>query len=90
MSVITFPFFKQSGDALNLQRRRLLAALGWGSVGVVCGASAVATLRFLYPRVLFEPPAYFTIGYPSAFAISEPADSHGVCLVLLKWKILVY
>jgi cytochrome b6-f complex iron-sulfur subunit len=86
MSVITFPFFKQSGDALNLQRRRLLAALGWGSVGVVCGASAVATLRFLYPRVLFEPPAYFTIGYPSAFAISEPADSHGVCLVLLKWK----
>jgi cytochrome b6-f complex iron-sulfur subunit len=86
MSVIAFPFFRQNGAAPDLQRRRLLAALGWGSVGVVCGAGAVATVRFLYPRVLFEPPAYFTIGFPNAFTISEPADGHGVCLVLLKWK----
>lgn len=86
MSTITFSFLRQNGSAPDPLRRKLLSALGWGSVTLVCGASAVSTVRFLYPRVLFEPPAYFTIGFPNEFTISDQVDSHGVSLVLLKWK----
>jgi cytochrome b6-f complex iron-sulfur subunit len=86
MSIITFSFLRQNGSAPDPLKRKLLSALGWGSVTLVCGAGAVSTVRFLYPRVLFEPPAYFTIGFPNEFMISDQVDSHGVCLVLLKWK----
>ena len=86
MSNITFPFVRQMDSAADPVRRKLLSALGWGSLTVVCTAGAISTLRFMYPRVLFEPPAYFTIGFPNEFTISDQMDSHGVSLVILKWK----
>ena len=86
MSNITFPFVRQNASLPDPGRRKLLSAIGWGALTIVCGTGAVSTLRFLYPRVLFEPPAYFSIGLPNEFTISDQVDSHGVCLVLLKWK----
>jgi len=86
MRNIIFPFVRQNASAPDPGRRKLLSALGWGSLTIVCGTGAVSTVRFLFPRVLFEPPAYFSIGFPNEFSISDQADSHGVSLVLLKWK----
>ncbi len=86
MSNITFPFIIQKDSKPDPDRRKLFSALGWGSLTVVCGTGIISTLRFMYPRVLFEPPAYFTIGSPDQFTISDQVDSHGVSLVMLKWK----
>lgn len=86
MSKITFPFAKQKDVAPDPAKRKLLYALGWGSLTIVCGTGAVSTLRFMYPRVLFEPPAYFNIGFPNQFTFSDQVDSHGVSMVMLKWK----
>jgi cytochrome b6-f complex iron-sulfur subunit len=86
MSKITFPLIAQKDSEPDQVRRKLLSALGWGSITVVCGVGAISTLRFMYPRVLFEPPAYFNIGFPNQFSISDQVDSHGVSMVILKWK----
>lgn len=86
MCKISFPVVIQKDSEFDPVRRKILARLGWGSLIVVCGAGTISTLRFMYPRVLFEPPAYFTIGLPGQFTFSGEVDSHGVSLVLLKWK----
>jgi cytochrome b6-f complex iron-sulfur subunit len=83
---IRFPLFSQNDAAPDPAKRKLLSALGWGSLAIVCGTGTVSTLRFMYPRVLFEPPAYFTLGFPDQFTFSEQVDGHGVSRVVLKWK----
>jgi cytochrome b6-f complex iron-sulfur subunit len=86
MGKITFPFVIQKDSEPDQVRRKLLSALGWGSLTIVCATGTISTVRFMYPKVLFEPPAYFNIGFPYQFTTTEPPDSHGVSLVLLKWK----
>lgn len=86
MSHITFPFIIQKDSTPDPLKRKLLFAMGWGSLAVVCGTGIISTLRFMYPRVLFEPPAFFPIGLPHQFTFSDQVDSHGVSLVMLKWK----
>jgi cytochrome b6-f complex iron-sulfur subunit len=86
MSKVTFPLVKQTGNEPDPTRRKLLSAMGWGSFAFVSGIGAVSTVRFLYPRVLFEPPTYYSIGLPDEFPISDSVDEHGVSMVLLKWK----
>ncbi len=86
MGNFTFPFVCQKGSDPDPARRKLLSVLGWGSLTVVCGTGAVSTLRFMYPRVLFEPPTYYKIGIPGAFNITDQVDDHGVSQVILKWK----
>jgi cytochrome b6-f complex iron-sulfur subunit len=39
----------------------------WASVFGFLGACTAATVRFFYPRALFEPKTRFAIGYPSDF-----------------------
>lgn len=86
MSNIVFPFVVQKKPAPDPGRRKLLSALGWGSLTLVCGTGTLSAIRFMYPRVLFEPPAYFSIGLPDQFTFSGQVDSHGVSMVILKWK----
>lgn len=86
MGNISFRFLSQKDSKPDPVKRRLLSALGWGSLTMVCGTGTISTLRFMYPGVLFEPPAYFNIGFPHQFAFSDQVDSHGVSLVMLKWK----
>lgn len=49
-------------------RRGMLRRLGWIGVVVFLAGNLVATLRFFFPRVLFEPPVQFKIGRPSGYA----------------------
>ncbi len=49
-------------------RRDLLGFLGWGAVLNSIGIGTLAFVRFMYPRVLFEPPSQFKIGRPVEYA----------------------
>jgi cytochrome b6-f complex iron-sulfur subunit len=86
MNKLTFPLLKDDTAEPDSDRRKLLTALGWGSLAIVAGTGAISTLKFMFPRVLFEPPAYYKIGPLGQFVPTDQIDAHGVSMVLLKWK----
>lgn len=51
-------------DAGYIRRRRFAVVSVFGFLG----ANFLMTLRFFFPRVLFEPKTVFRIGYPSDFS----------------------
>ncbi|MCH6553905.1 MAG: Rieske 2Fe-2S domain-containing protein [Acidobacteria bacterium] len=53
-----------NGNPLNT-RRRIVWSLFWGWIGIWC----LATVRFFFPRTLFEPRTRFSVGYPTDFGI---------------------
>jgi cytochrome b6-f complex iron-sulfur subunit len=55
----------------DLTRRGFLSTLGvaWTAFAAACGAGAVATTRFMFPNVLFEPPQQFKAGLPDDFLV---------------------
>jgi cytochrome b6-f complex iron-sulfur subunit len=52
-------------------RRRLLAFIGWGSFAAFWGSIALATARFFFPRVLYEPAPRFPAGKPEDYQVGE-------------------
>jgi cytochrome b6-f complex iron-sulfur subunit len=44
-------------------------ALAWTGFAAATGAGLTATVRFLFPNVLFEPPTRFKAGDPSSYAL---------------------
>ena len=48
----------------SVNRRRLLYLLGWGFIGAFLTTVFGATIRFFFPRTIFEPPTRYKIGYP--------------------------
>lgn len=58
---------KGGGTEEFTQRRKLLKRLGWGGVLGFLGINSLAFLRFFYPRVLFEPPTKFKVGFPADY-----------------------
>ena len=55
----------------SVTRRRLFAWTGWGSFVAFWGGITLATLRFFFPRVLYEPSAKFTAGKPEDYQVGE-------------------
>jgi len=45
--------------------------VGWVAFSAACASSLVATARFLFPNVLFEPPQSFKAGFPSEYNVGE-------------------
>jgi hypothetical protein len=43
--------------------------VGWGSLCVMAGISAVGLMRFLLPNVLYEPSTVFRVGLPKSYPI---------------------
>ena len=72
--------------ACGMNRRKFLSLAAWGALITTISVSLIATLRFLFPRVLFEPPQTFKIGLPEDFKSDESADNHGVLFINEKWK----
>ena len=52
-------------------RRRLLSFLGWGSFASFCGGVTIRSLRFFFPRILYEPSLQFIAGRPEDYQIGE-------------------
>jgi len=56
------------GVKIELPRRRVLG-LGWATFWAFVGAWLLATARFFFPRVLFEPSTAFRAGLPDEYAV---------------------
>ena len=58
----------------NASRRNFMLwslPVGWAAFSAAMASSLVATARFLFPNVLFEPPQSFKVGFPSEFNVGE-------------------
>src|SRR4029077_18011200 len=49
--------------------RRSFLKLGWGALLGFAASSAGATLRFIFPNVLYEPPQTFNAGKPVEYPV---------------------
>ena len=55
----------------TVTRRRLLAFVGWGSFAAFWGSIVLATARFFFPRILYEPSPRFHAGKPADYQVGE-------------------
>ena len=59
--------------------------VGWTAFSAATASSLLATTRFMFPNVLFEPPQAFKIGFPGEFNVGEVdvrfKDAFGVWIV---------
>jgi len=55
----------------SVTRRRLLAFVSWGSFAAFWGTIVLATARFFFPRILYEPSPVFQAGKPDDYQIGE-------------------
>jgi cytochrome b6-f complex iron-sulfur subunit len=68
-------------------RRLFLWSLpvGWTAFAAACASSLIASGRFLFPNVLFEPPQSFKAGFPGEHNVGEVdiryKDAFGVWIV---------
>lgn len=81
---------KAEGAGGDSSRRQFLAAIPWVTTAWVAFTGAVggvllATLRFMFPNVLYEPPQRFKIGFPGDFQVgmvsTQFKDRYGVWVV---------
>lgn len=81
---------------LELSRRKFLglvswSALGWGAFTGAAAAGGGATARFMFPNVLYEPPATVKVGfpdeYPEGYVEERFKDANGIWVVREKGKI---
>jgi cytochrome b6-f complex iron-sulfur subunit len=48
----------------------VFSAAGWGAVFVAVMTGLMGFMRYMFPRVLFEPPTTFRAGFPTEYALS--------------------
>jgi cytochrome b6-f complex iron-sulfur subunit len=57
-------------------RRSVLALAGWGAVLTFAHIGLLGFVRFMFPRVLFEPPTSFRAGQPTDYMIGEVSERY--------------
>ena len=65
---------KPAGSDEGVERRTFMKValpVGWVAFSAACASSLVATARFLFPNVLFEPPQSFKAGFPAEYNVGE-------------------
>ena len=69
------PGIPEAHSGHNIWSRRDVASLGaWGAILTCFALAGAATLRLLFPRVLFEPPTMFKAGYPNEYTIGDVSE----------------
>lgn len=74
-------------EAEGVSRRGFLkwTTVGWVAFSAACTSGLVASTRFLFPNVLFEPPQSFKVGFPGEYTVGEVdtrwKDAYGVWIV---------
>lgn len=67
---------EQDPGIWRMSRRNLLSVMGWlGFFGFIL-TSTIGSLRFMFPRVLFEPPTKFKAGLPQDYMIGEVNEKY--------------
>jgi len=63
----------RKAEADGVSRRGFLkwTTVGWVAFSAACTSGLVASTRFLFPNVLFEPPQSFKAGFPSEYTVGE-------------------
>jgi cytochrome b6-f complex iron-sulfur subunit len=81
------PAAAKKAEADGVSRRGFLkwTTVGWVAFSAACTSGLVASTRFLFPNVLFEPPQSFKVGFPSEYTVGEVdtrwKDAYGVWIV---------
>ena len=81
------PVAAKTAEADGVSRRGFLkwTTVGWVAFSAACTSGLVASTRFLFPNVLFEPPQSFKVGFPSEYTVGEVdtrwKDAFGVWIV---------
>ena len=57
-------------------RRNFFSMSGWLGLFVVSFGSIVSFIRFMFPRVLFEPSSLFKAGPPDDYSIGEVSEEY--------------
>jgi cytochrome b6-f complex iron-sulfur subunit len=52
-----------------ISRRKFFLTVGWWAFWGTLASATLATLRFFFPNVLFEPPTRFKVGFPQEYEI---------------------
>ncbi len=66
---------EKKGDDANLwTRREFLGFAGWGAFLSAIGLGLLGFLRFMFPRVLFEPSPVFRAGKPGDYKVGEVSE----------------
>lgn len=58
----------------RISRRNFFSVAGWASFFVFLATSTIGALRFMFPRVLFEPPSAFKAGFPEDYLMGEVSE----------------
>ena len=53
----------------SVTRRRLMNFIGWGSFASFFGGLTLGSVRFLFPRILYEPASRFLAGKPEDYYV---------------------
>ncbi len=58
----------------KFNRRSFLTLTGWlGFLGFIF-TSIIGAIRYMFPRVLYEPPTAFKAGYPDEYTVGEVSE----------------
>ena len=55
-------------------RRHFVSVAAWGGFFLSVGIGALGALRFMFPRVLFEPSTTFKAGKPDDYVVGEVSE----------------
>ena len=60
----------------RMGRKSFLTYAGWLSFFSFLAISTIGSLRYMFPRVLFEPPSRFKAGFPNDYVIGEVNEKY--------------
>jgi len=65
---------KEQWDGIWMPRRDFFSRLTWLAFLAATAGSIAASIRMLFPKVLFEPPMSFKVGFPSEYPPGEVSE----------------
>ena len=64
----------KSDGATLWTRRKFLSYTGWIGFFTILGVWSIALLRYMFPRVLFEPSPIFKAGTPADYSVGDVSE----------------
>ena len=65
---------QENYDGIWMPRRDFFSKLTWAAFGAAAVGTMIASLRMLFPKVLFEPSLTFKAGFPQDYQVAEVSE----------------